>query len=189
MYRNVERGAGNEIFVIEIASHNPRRSTVEAVSAFGRSVAHAAEKWVQRNVDTGSEMRDHALGIEGNDFDFRVRIIVRKITAAGTERIVGIGNRQLYRQDLCFEHIANLSALNENWTSENVSAGAFVFDLVGNVAKRLLYLISGQTGFFEALRTIRYQCLNFHGVARLDAQDGRSFGVVVAPRHSFRRGL
>src|SRR5207245_7417899 len=68
MYGNVERRARDEVLVIEIAGHNPRRSAVEAARAFGRRVAHAAEKGMQRNLDARREFCHHTLFVEWNDF-------------------------------------------------------------------------------------------------------------------------
>src|ERR1700747_2852070 len=70
VHGEIERGAGDEVLVVEIAAHNPRWSAVEAARTFRRRVAHAAAKGVQRHLDTRREFRDHALFIQWNDFYF-----------------------------------------------------------------------------------------------------------------------
>ncbi len=144
VHGNVERGAGDEVLVIEIAGHNPWRSAVEAARVLGRSVAHAAEKGMQRNLDARREFCHHALLIERNNFYFRVRIIVGQIAAAGAEGVVRVRNRKFYGQNFHFQHIANFRAFNVNRPRQNVPAGTFVLHLVGNVAQRLLDLIRRQ---------------------------------------------
>src|SRR5439155_19117673 len=154
VHGNVERGAGDEVLVIEIARHNPRRSAVEAARAFRRGVAHAAEKRMQGNLDARREFRDHAFFIQRNNFYFRVRIIVRQIAAPRTERVVGVRNRQLDRQDFYFENVAGFRAFDVNRAGQNVPARAFVLYLVGNVAQRLLDLLWRQPRLFEPLRAV-----------------------------------
>jgi hypothetical protein len=68
-------------------------------------------------------------------------ITVRQIAAARPECIVGVRNRQFDGENSHFEHIADFRAFDEDRSSEDVPAGAFVFHLVGDVAKRLLDLI------------------------------------------------
>ena len=108
---------------------------------------------------------------------------------ARPERVVGVRNRQLDGQDFHFQHVAGLRVFDVNRPGENVSAGAFVFHLLGDVAQRLLDLLRRHTRLFQPLRAVGDQGLNFHRVARLDAQHRRGFRVVVAPRHRLRRRL
>src|SRR5271168_174581 len=118
-----------------------------------------------------------------------VGIIVRQVAAAGAEGVVGVRNGEFYGEDFYFEDVADLRAFNVNRPSENVSAGAFVFDLVGNVAQGLLDLVRWYARVFEALGAVGDERLDLHGVAGLDAQDGGGFGVVVAPGYRFGRGF
>jgi hypothetical protein len=144
---------------------------------------------MQRNLDARREFRHHALFIQRNDFDFRVRIIVGQIAAPRAESIVGVRNRQLDRQDFHFQHVAGFRAFNVNRPSKDVPAGAFVLHLVGDVAQRLLHLIRRHARLFQPLRAVRDQRLNLHRIARLHAQHRRRLRVVVTPSHSLRRGL
>ena len=189
VHGNVERGAGDEVLVIEIARHYPRRSAIEAARAFRRRVAHAAEKGMQRNLDARGKFRHHALLVERNDFYFRVRIIVGQIAAPRPERVVGIRNRQLDRQNFHFQHVADFRAFDVNRTRQNVSARAFVLHLIGDVAQRLLDLLRRQACIFEPLRAVGDQRLNFHRVAGLDAQHRHRLRIVVPPSHRLRRRL
>ncbi len=186
VHGNVERSAGDKVFVIEIPRHNPRRSAVEAARALGRCVAHAAEKGMQRNLDARSEFRHHALFIQRNDFHFRVRIIVGQIATAGAKAVVGVRNGKFYGENFYFEDVAGFRAFDVNRPRENVPAGPFVLHLIGDVAQRLLNLIGRQPRIFEPLRTVRDQRLNLHRIARLDAQHRRRLRVVVAPSHGLR---
>src|SRR5580704_6648986 len=127
VYGNVERGAGDEVFVIEIAGHDPGRPAVPAPGGFRRRVAHAAEKGMQRNLDAGREFGDHALFIERNYFYFRVRKIVGKIPVAGAEGVVSVWNGKLDGENLDFEHVAGLRVFNVNRPGENVPARSLVF--------------------------------------------------------------
>src|SRR6202158_5760132 len=164
MHGKIERGAGDEILVIEIAAHNPRRSAVEAARAFRWRVAHTAEKRMQWNLDAWGEFSDHALFVEWNNFYFRVRIIVGQIAAARPECIVGVRNRQFDGENSHFERIADFRAFDVNRSGEDVPAGAFVFHLVGDVAQRLLDLVGRHARIFEALGTICNERLNLNGI-------------------------
>src|ERR1700674_1182303 len=110
MHGNVERCARDEVLVVNIPGVNPRRSAADAARDLGRSDTHAAEKRMQRNLNAGSEARDHALFIERNNFYFWIRIIFRQISAAGAESIVGVRNGELRGEDAHFEKVANFRA-------------------------------------------------------------------------------
>jgi hypothetical protein len=70
-----------------------------------------------------------------------------------------------------------------------VSTGAFVLHLIIDVAQGLLDLIGRNAGFFEALWAAGDQGLDFDGVTRFYAKDGRSLGIVVAPGDGLRCGF
>src|SRR5207245_9802196 len=131
--------------------HNSRRSAVEAARAFRRSDAHAAEKWMQRNLDAGREFCDHALFIERNDFYSRVRKIVGKIPAARAERVVRVRNRKFYTENSYFEHVADFRAFDVDRASQNVPARPLVLHLIGDVAERLIDLLELHDGIFQPL--------------------------------------
>ncbi len=144
---------------------------------------------MQRNLDARREFRDHAFFIQRNNFYFRVGIIVRQIAAPGTESVVRVGNGEFDGENFDFEHVANFRVFDVNRPGQNVPARPFVFHLVGDVAQRLLDLVGRQARIFQPLRTVRDQRLNFHRIARLDAQHRRRLRIVVSPSHRLRRRL
>src|SRR4029077_15819780 len=62
VHGDVERGTGDQIFVVEIAGATPGGAAVNA--SRGRGIAHASEEWVQRNIYAVTEMRDHPIRVE-----------------------------------------------------------------------------------------------------------------------------
>src|SRR5712671_7935379 len=52
MDRNVQRSARHQILVEQISCVNPRRVAAEYAGGLWRRHAHAAEKWMQRNLDS-----------------------------------------------------------------------------------------------------------------------------------------
>src|SRR5271156_2668948 len=53
---NVERSAGHQLLIIHVAGMHPWRRAVDAACRGRGCIAHAAEKGVQWNLDTGSEV-------------------------------------------------------------------------------------------------------------------------------------
>ena len=66
VHGNVQRSAGDKVFVVEIAGVNPGRIAADAAGGFRRSDAHTAEKWGERDVDAGGGRRD--LPVDGRRF-------------------------------------------------------------------------------------------------------------------------
>src|SRR6187455_1168160 len=63
-HRDVERAAGDELAVVEIAGVAARRVAADASELWRRRYAHAAEERLQRDDDAGLELRCHRPAIE-----------------------------------------------------------------------------------------------------------------------------
>src|SRR5712671_5912300 len=133
VYRNVQRRARHQILVVQISRVNPRRVAAEFSGSFWWRYAHAAEKWMQRNLDSWREFRHHPLFIQRNDFHLRIRIILRQESAARTKSVVSVRNRQPHRNDAYLQHIARLCILDINWPGKNVPARTLFLYLVVDV--------------------------------------------------------
>src|SRR5258708_23825911 len=97
MHRKIQRGASHQILVVQIAAMNPWRVAAEFAGGLWRRHAHAAEKWMQRNLDSWREFRHHLLFIQRNYFHLRIRVILRQESAARTKSVVSVRNRQPHR--------------------------------------------------------------------------------------------
>src|SRR5438270_9605436 len=112
---------------------------------------------MQGNLHSGREVGDHALAIQRDDLDLRVRKILGQEAATGRESVVGVGDREIDLLDADLERIPGLRALNKDRSSEDVAARAFVGHLLIYVAEALLHLVGGHTRAFEALGTAGYK--------------------------------
>ena len=70
VHRDEQRGSRHQIFVIEIAGVNPRRTAIDFPGGFRRRDAHASEKRRERQIDSGAEVADISLPVERDDFAF-----------------------------------------------------------------------------------------------------------------------
>src|SRR6266478_5786610 len=131
---------------------NPWRVAAEFAGGLWRRHAHAAEKWMQRNLDSWREFRHHLLFIQRNYFHLRIRVILRQESAARTKSVVSVRNRQPHRNDAYLQHIARLRILDINWPRKNVPARTLVFHLIVDVAQRLLHLVGGHPRTLQPLR-------------------------------------
>src|SRR5579864_1736915 len=61
VHRHVKRAPRHQFFVIHVARVDVRRGAVNSPVSFGRRYSHTSEEWVQRNLDSWSELRHHAL--------------------------------------------------------------------------------------------------------------------------------
>src|SRR5690242_5633819 len=91
---DVQRGAGDELLVVEIPGMNPRWRAADASHRSRRSDADAAEEWMEWDVDVRREVRDVLALVERNDLRSRVLVVFRQPSTARAETIVGIRNRQ-----------------------------------------------------------------------------------------------
>src|SRR5882672_12615379 len=108
---------------------NPWRVAAEFAGSLWRRHAHAAEKWMQRNLDSWREFRHHPLFIQRNYFHLRIGIILGQESAARTKSVVSVRNRQPHRNDPHLQHIARLRILNINRPGKNVPARTLFFYL------------------------------------------------------------
>jgi hypothetical protein len=81
-------------------------------------------------------MRHHAVPVEWDDFDSRVRKLIRQKTGARPKAVVRIRNGEPDRLDTHFERVARLGAFDVNRPGENVSAGSFIGDFLVNRPQR-----------------------------------------------------
>src|SRR2546421_12358932 len=95
---------------------------------------------MQRNLHTWSETRDHPPFVQRNNLHAWIRIIFWKKSAAWSKSVVSIRNCQADALNAHFQHVARLCVFNVNRTGKDVSAWAFVADLFGDLAQRLLNL-------------------------------------------------
>src|SRR5947208_8519643 len=82
MNGKIKRCSLDQLFVVHVAGMHPRRGAVDASVSFGRGHSHAAEKWMQRNLNSRTELGHHALAVEGNDLDAGVRKVIGQKTSA-----------------------------------------------------------------------------------------------------------
>src|SRR5690348_7022018 len=92
---DVERRAGNQLLVVEIASVYARRRAVHAAHALRRRDAHAAEEGLERNLDAVGEMTDHPLPVEADDLRAPLRKILGQKSAAPAKRIASIWQHEV----------------------------------------------------------------------------------------------
>src|SRR5689334_5614085 len=85
-----DRGARDKLLVVHVTGVEAWGSAVDAPGARRRRDAHAAEERMQRDFDAVGEFADHALGVERNDLDLRVREVFRQEATARAEAVVGI---------------------------------------------------------------------------------------------------
>src|ERR1044071_4372814 len=126
MNRDVERSAGHEFFIVQIAGVNPRRVTRNAAGEEGRCDTHAAEKGTDRNF-YGAEARQHPAPVQWNDLDAFVWKVLRQKAYAGLEQVQRPGQDQVDRLDTHFEHISRLSPFDEDGSGEDVGPRTFIF--------------------------------------------------------------
>ena len=89
-HRIENAAAGDEFLVIHVAALHcwwPAADT----SLTGRN-AHAAEEWMQRDDDAGTEVGDHLFAVERNDLRFGIRKFTLKKAGSSTEVISGEGS-------------------------------------------------------------------------------------------------
>jgi hypothetical protein len=188
---DIESGAGDHFFVVDVAGVHPGWGGVVLAGGLGRGDAHAAEERVQRDVDARGEVADHFVAVEGDDAGVAVGEVVGEEAAAGAEAVAGPGDVDVDLLDADFEDVAGFGFGDGYGAGEDVTAGTFfcggdlgvdVADVLGNVG-----------GFdaqgFEALgRAAGGEGLDGDGVAGVDGEDWLGFGRVVTPGYRGRGG-
>ena len=187
--RDEEGGAGGELLVVHIAGVHPGRGGVGL--AGGGSDAHGAEEGVERDLDAGGEVGEHAGAVEGDDLGAGVGEVVGQKAAAGAEGVAGPGDVDGDLLDADFEDVAGFGFGEGDGAGEDVAAGTFlvggevvvdVVDVFGDVG-------GGDAGGFEAgTGAAGGQGLDGDGVAGVDGEGRLGGGVVVAPDYGLRRG-
>ena len=93
-------------------------------------------------------MADHLFAIEGDDAGPAVALAEFAHEAGAA--VVAVGNREVDRADLHFEHVAGIGPFDVNRPREDVPPGAAIGHLGDDVAQRLLDVASCNAGGFEA---------------------------------------
>src|SRR5579872_58800 len=189
MHGKIQSCSGDQLLIVHVARLDPGRSTVEAAIGFRWRFANAAEKWMQRNLNSRSELGQHALPVQGNDLDTRIREVIRQEACPGSKPVIGVRNSQLDLLNSHLQRVPRLGAFNVDRPCENVPARTFVGDLLVDVAQALLHLLRRYSRLLQPCRAVRDQRVDDHGVARVNAKHGRCSGVVITPSHGLRRGF
>ena len=181
---NVERGASDHLFVVDVAGVHPGWGGVVFAGGFGWGDAHAAEEGVQGDVDAGGEVADHLFAVERDDAGAAVGKVVGEEAAAGAEAVAGPRDVDVDFLNADFEDVAGFGFGDGDGAGENVAAGTSfgdgdfgvdVVDIRGNVG-------GGDAEGFEALgRAAGGEGLDGDGVAGVDGEGRRGFGGVETP--------
>src|SRR5580700_8739500 len=105
---------------------NSWRGTVDAPISLRRSYTHTAEKWPQRNLDSGSKLCHHALAVEWNDFDLAIRKIFGQESASRREGVICVWNGQIDLLDAHFECVSRFGLLDVHRPVQDVPARSSV---------------------------------------------------------------
>ena len=138
----VDGGAGDELFIVHVATVHPGWGGVVLAGGFGWCDAHAAEEGMEGNVDAGSEVADHLFAVERDEAGVAVGEVVGQEAAAGAEGVAGPGDVDVDFLNAEFEDVAGFGSVDGDGASEDVAAGALfgggdfgvdVGDVGGNV--------------------------------------------------------
>src|SRR6185437_1980729 len=132
--RDVQRSAGDELLVIEVASVHSRRRAVEPAECGIRRVTYAAEEWSQRNVDAVGEVSEHLLLVERDYAHSGVAEILGQKAALAAERVVRIRNRQVDLLYAHLQHVTRVRPVHVYGAGQDVSPWPLVGDLGVDVA-------------------------------------------------------
>jgi len=181
---DVEGGAGDHLFVVDVAGVHPGWGGVVLAGGLGWGDAHAAEEGVEGDVDARGEVADHGGAVEGDDAGAAVGEVVGEEAAASTEAVAGPGDVDVDFFDTDFEDVAWFSFGDGDGAGEDVAAGAFfaggvVFVDVGDVGWDVGF---GDAEGLEALGgAAGGEGLDGDGVAGVNGEDGSGLGGVEAP--------
>src|SRR5581483_7183986 len=90
--------------------------------AIGWSNTHAAEEWLERQLDSRSEGTDHALAIEGDDPAVCVGILHRQEALAEKKAVAREIDIEIDLQDLNLEHISGLGLGDRHRPGQNMAS-------------------------------------------------------------------
>src|SRR5215470_9355792 len=105
---------------------HPWRSAIDPAGRGRRCNTHTAEERMQRNLDAGSELRDHSFAIKRDDLRSAVGILIRQKAASNAESVAGPGGIDIDFLNLNFENVPGLGFGNFERTGEDVAAWALV---------------------------------------------------------------
>src|SRR5260370_25894111 len=157
MYRNEECSAGDQLFVVEIAGGDSRRSAVDLARGCRRRNAHASEKGLEGKIDPRREVSDHTLPVERDDLGSPRWEHVRK-KAGAPDAVVRVGHVEMDAADANLEYVPRLRARNRDRPRQQVAPGSPALLRHSGVyrAKLRLDLIRRHTRAFQALRGARH---------------------------------
>src|SRR5215469_3711333 len=168
---------------------HPWRSAVDAAGRGRRCNTHTAEEGMQRNLDAGSELRDHFLAIKRDDLRSTIGVLVRQKTASSAESIAGPGSIDIDFLNLNFENVPGFGFGNFERTGEDVAAWTLVFHLAINGCVVGRNVRGRDTLFDEALiRAAGGKRLDTDRVAGMNREHRLGFGGIVSPDNGGRRG-
>jgi len=104
--RDKKRRPCDQLLIVQVSRVNPWWIAADAPGDIWWGDAHAAEKWVKRNIDSGSKIRDHAFRIQGDGSRSCVRVIIWQEAAARCEGVQCIRNCQLDLLDSDFQDVS-----------------------------------------------------------------------------------
>jgi len=137
--RQIERGAGNELLVVEIAAVLARRLSRDHAPGKRRRRAHHAEERRQRNLLAPGQSPALARAVE-HDMDVAVLgKIVRQSAGERAHRVVAPVVEHVDRLDVDLEHLSRLRALDRDGSGQDVRPH-LPRDLLVNGGKRRRHL-------------------------------------------------
>src|SRR5579883_252594 len=190
VYRNVEGGALDEVFVIQIAGVDAGRAAVDAAGDLRRRHPHAAEERMERDCDAGAEMGDHALAVERDDLAAAsLEIPRRQHAAVRAEAVRGIRGVEPDLADADLQRVAGLGAFDINRPRQNVAARAPVLDFGVDGLQFGLDVLLLDSAVAQGRRVVGAEGLDLDGVAGVNGEHRLRLRPVIAPDHRLRRGL
>src|SRR5690242_3905704 len=127
MDRQIQRRAGAEVLVVDIAGVDARRSAADAAHGAGRRDAHGAEEWaIERHHHAARNLRGLGRAIDGNDALPKGGELLRQSPIVGALAVVAVINREADIENTHLEHVAGLGTTHFDWTGENMRAGAAI---------------------------------------------------------------
>src|ERR1700736_3667608 len=121
---NIQRRTGNQFLVVHVARVRKRRIAIKSSLCWRHS--HAAEKWMQWEIDSGREMSNHLCPIQWNYLRTGVRILHGEEPMVKAKSVACVVHIKLYIQDLYLEHVAWLGFLDRHRPSKYGASGSLV---------------------------------------------------------------
>ena len=188
MHRHIERRAGAEILVVEIAGVDAGRSAADAAHGAGRRDAHGAEeRAIERHHHAARNLRSLGRAIDRNDALPKGRELLRQRAIVGALAVVAVIDRETDIENAHLEHVAGLGAAHFDRTGENMRAGAAILHVAIDVAQILRDRAwRHDARALDRLGLHRGRGLDGDEVAGIDAQDRLHVGGEVPDVHGLR---